>query len=196
MIKKLICGITLLAVCAPAGTNKPCIYTVPGRIGDCYHLPFTLTPKNCELSISTSERTPKYGGSNEYEFAEGGQFEVFIKKENFPIPVSNHKGRYVILRMPYTFSGQTNALASLTDKRKLFDRIQKMKSENKGSVNIIVELLREYIIIKKKKPLTIELEYPNVWFRHAYGKYIDYVGPLRKEDNHAKPPENIPKKGK
>jgi hypothetical protein len=190
MIKQLIFMISLVVASASvAGTNKTCIYTVPGRFGDCYHLPFTLNPENCELSIPTSERSPKHGGSNEYEFAEGGQFEVFIKKDAFPIPISNYKGRYLILRMPYTSSDQTNVLASLAEKRKLFDRIQKMKSDNKGSVNVIVELLREYIIIKKKKPLTIELEHPNIWFRDAYGKYIDYVGPLRKEDNHAKPPE-------
>ena len=183
MIKHLTCIAFIFVAIAPVETvHDARIYVAPGKYGNYYHLWFRLTPDNCELTVPISERMPKYGGSNEYEFVEGGQFEVFIRKKAFPIPVADYRHNFIILRMPWTSGTDTNATRSIAEKRKVFDRIQKMKLTKKGAVDVSVELLTEYISIKKNTPLMLELEEPNVWFRTAYGRYIDYLGPLKRED--------------
>ena len=156
------------------------IHIAHGRFHDYYHMQFTLTPENCELTIPISERHPIYTESNTYTFAEGGQFEVFVRKSDFPIPSPGIHSKFLILRMPWTAPSYADSENYIRAKGILFDRIRKMKTKGKGSVEIIIEL-NPYITVRKKNPLKIELSGRNIFFRQAYGRYINYVGALKKE---------------
>ncbi len=157
------------------------VNVAPGRYRDYYHVHFRLTPENCELSVPVSERQPKYSESNEYEFSEGGQFEVFVRKADFPIPAPHTDREFLILRMPWTDPEYGEAEQYIAGKRALFDRIHKMKAEAEGTVGVVVQL-NPYVEILNEDPPDVVLTGRNIFFRQAYGKYIDYVGPLKPED--------------
>ena len=152
------------------------IYTVHGKYGDYYNMFFTLTPENCELSVPVSERTPPYQrASNKYTFTDSGQFEVFVRAKYFPVVQFGKKSKFLILRMPATIPYINSYIQ---EKRNLFERIKKMKNEKRGSVKVVIEL-NPYIAVIKKKPLIIKLDGKNIFFRQAYGQYINYTGALK-----------------
>ena len=162
------------------GANRavPEIHVAHGKYGDYYHVRFTLTPDNCELTVSLSERRPRYSDSNEYTFAEGGQFEVFVRKQDFPVPSPHTSRTFLILRMPWTDPSAQHAEKHISAKRVLFDKIKRMKTEGKGTVEVVVEL-NPYVTVLNRDPLTVELSGRNIFFRQAHSQYIDYVGPLK-----------------
>ena len=86
----------------------------------------------------------------------------------------------MILRMPYTSPDTPDADQKIADKRSLFDRIQRMKTDGRGSVEVVIEL--DKVVRLAEEPLAVRMNGVNVFFRHAFGRYIDYTGPLRKED--------------
>ncbi|GAA4650325.1 hypothetical protein GCM10023116_26080 [Kistimonas scapharcae] len=153
------------------------IHVSPGKYNDYYHLRFALTPENCKLSIPPTERQHRFA-NNTYEFSESGQFEVFIRKQAFPIPAPHISSEFLILRMPSTAPDTPDAHHHIAAKRALFEQIQTMKSKGKGSVDVSIEL-NPYVTVLKRTPLTLELSGRNVFFRQAKGEYIDYVGPLK-----------------
>ena len=155
------------------------ISVAPGLFHDYYHIQFELTPDNCEPTVPITERRPKYTDSNEYVFTEGGLFEVFIRKTHFPIAAPYTNREFLILRMPWTDPSDPNATQFISEKRALYNEIQKMKTQSHGKVEIVVQL-NPYVAVVKEQPLTLELTERNVFFRQAYGQYIDYIGPLRK----------------
>jgi hypothetical protein len=161
---------------AMAGESK--IHVSPGKYLDYYHIQFELTSDNCELEIPISERKPKYAKSNEYKISEGGQFEVFVRKSHFPIPAPHSKSEFLILRMSWTDPDSPGADQKIAGKQRLFNAIRKMKSDGNGRVNVILEL-NPYVTVLRKKPLSLELSGRNIFFRHADGEYIDYLGRLK-----------------
>ena len=98
--------------------------------------------------------------SGQYEFNKGGQFEVFVPKEHFPIAAPNCNEN-IIIRMPYS--------ESETKKRALFDSLSASQT-----VSVTLEL-NPYINVLKTSPLEIELQYCNVFFRHRSGNYFDQL---------------------
>ena len=177
-----ICLAILLANYSFAEDNTQ-IYTAVGKYGDYYHIKYTLTPENMLLTLKGYY---KYGPSV-YDFNDGC-FQVFIPKNKFPIPAPNSKG-YIILRMPSTTSYNPNKDKLIAEKRVLYDRIKEMKESGKGVITVVIEL-NPVIVIKNKEPLEVELEGANVFFREAYGKYIDYVGPLKETDRKSEIAQN------
>ena len=169
--------LTALLSVSDAGTGAE-IHVAPGKYNDYYHIRFALTPDNCELTVPLPERRPKYKGSNVFEFAEGGQFEVFVRKDEFPVPAPHTDRIYLILRMPWTNPHKPAAPLSLSEKRKLFDAIRVMKTNGRGKVEVTVQL-NPYVTLVEADPLRLELSGRNIFFRHAHGRYVDYVGPLR-----------------
>lgn len=158
------------------------LQTVQGKYGQSYfHLRYLLTPENCELSIPNEQRQPKYSNSNAYTFNEGS-FEVFIRASAFPIPVETPENNpeFMILRMYNTSRDQADAGQKLAGKRSLFDRIQRMKTEGKGSVEVVIEL--DNVEVVSEQPLAVKMRGINVYFRNAFGRYIGYTGPLKKEE--------------
>ncbi|GFR70996.1 hypothetical protein ElyMa_003801300 [Elysia marginata] len=80
--------------------------------------------------------------------------------------------------MPWTSPDNPDAHRHIAAKRALFEKIQTMKSEGKGSVEVTIEL-NPYVTVLKRNPLALELSGRNVFFRQAKGQYIDYVNPLK-----------------
>jgi hypothetical protein len=164
------------------GDRRADVQLAAGNNGhEFYHLRYLLTPGNCELSVSNKDRKPRYSNSNAYKFEQGGQFEVFIRYSEFPIATEtpDNEPEFMILRMPYTSPEEPNADQKIANKRVLFDRIQQMKAEGKGSVEVIIELA--HVTLVEKQPISVKMKGINVFFRHASGSYIDYTGPLKGE---------------
>jgi hypothetical protein len=118
-----------------------------GKYSNYYHMKFELLSGQYELNT-------------EYGFNKGGQFEVFVPKEHFPIAAPNCNEN-IIIRMPYS--------ESETKKRALFDSLSASQT-----VSVTLEL-NPYINVLKTSPLEIELQYCNVFFRHRSGNYFDQL---------------------
>jgi hypothetical protein len=176
-IRYVITTVFLLLTCFSIFAYTPDIHISHGKYNDYYHMRFVLTPENCELTVPLSERFPKYDKTNEYSFSDGGQFEVFIRKSQFPVSAPHTNRDYLILRMPWTNPALPDSNQHIAVKRQLFEKIRKMKGDNKGSVEVVVEL-NPYVSVLEKQPLSLELTGRNIFFRHAHGGYIDYIGPL------------------
>lgn len=146
-----------------------------GQFKNYYHLEFDLTPDNSVLTVSNVERKPRYSRSNKYSFSAGGQFEVFIKRDNFPVKLIKNRSKFLILRMPWTSSVNEKSELYISEKLKLFHKIKQMHIRKSGKVKVVIEL-NPYINILSKNPLKIELTKRNMFFRQAHGRYIDYVG--------------------
>jgi hypothetical protein len=116
-----------------------------GKYSDYYHIQYDLTAN--QYSINT-----------EYGFNEGGQFEVFVPKQYFPI-AAPHCNENIIIRMPYSENEKR--------KRALYDALLSSKT-----VTVTLEL-NPYVNVLNKAPLDVELEYCNVFFRHRAGDYYD-----------------------
>lgn len=178
-----------LCICLPwyasllfAGDSA--IHVVQGEARKYYHVRFDLAPENCELTVPITERMPRYSESNTYAFTSWGQFEVFVRRAAFPVPAPHTQREFLILRMPGTDPHtHPEAKRLLASKRDLFDALQRMKTEGAGTVSVIVEL-NPFMRVLNQDPLRIELTGRNIFFRQAYGQYIDYLGPLRPEDRH------------
>ncbi|MCF7875345.1 MAG: hypothetical protein K9L99_05740 [Candidatus Omnitrophica bacterium] len=161
-----------------------------------YHIKYILTPENTFLPNDpkiVAEMGLKRNAANyrdeildeqSVNFKKYGQFEIFIPAKKFPCKGS-HKSGYIILRMPQTLvdnkysddSKDPRRYDYVAEKQALYNKIKTMKELGQGSVAIIIEL-NPYVEVKSKKPLELELTQPNVFFRTAYGRYIDYVGQL------------------
>ena len=99
-----------------------------------------------------------------------GQFEIYINKNKFPVPANNCKGK-LILRMPSTLSDSEDNTESIQNKKILYNKIKKIYTSNKGSVDVIIEL-NPYVIVKSKNPLNLELENCNIFFRTKNNNYV------------------------
>jgi hypothetical protein len=181
IVHLLLC---LLGTPIQAVAGSGAVHVVQGEARKYYHVRFDLTPENCELSVPLTERMPRYSDSNTYEFTSWGQFEVFVRRTAFPVPAPHTNREFLILRMPATDPGShPKGKRLLARKRDLFDAILRMKTENAGRVEVIVEL-NPFMRVVSHDPLRVELTGRNIFFRQAYGQYIDYMGPLRSEDRH------------
>ncbi len=160
-----------------------------------YYLPFELTPENTELTVSWKERPRAFGRENKYEFVEGGQFEIFVRREYFPIQIpASCCDSVLVLAMPYTNEELPGGPQNIAEKKKLFDRIGQMKSSGKGSVIVIIDLTPHAKILSQK-PLLIELKQRNIYFRMTAGRYIDHAKPTGPTgtDQSSRPPDSNPK---
>lgn len=163
------------------GTTRapgPAIHVSHGKHSDYYHILLTLRPDMFDLSVSEEHRPPPYKERNVYEFAEGGQFEIFIHKEQFPVPTPKCK-KYVILRMPATDPSSVGAASKIPQKKALFDRIKLLKESSRGELEVAIEL-NPYVRVVSRQPLQVELTECNAFFRHASGAYVDHTGPLKR----------------
>ena len=154
------------------------IHVASGKYSPYYHIRFSLTPDNTVLTVPLSERKPQYSDNNDYVFAEGGQFEVFVERSKFPIPSPYSERKYLILRMPWTNISMETADQYIAEKYELFKRIKEMKETQQGSVEVSIEL-NPFVNVISEDPLQLELSNRNIFFRQAHGRHIDYVGSLK-----------------
>ncbi|MDN3487220.1 MULTISPECIES: hypothetical protein [unclassified Pseudoalteromonas] len=118
-----------------------------GKYSDYYHMKYELTSGN-------------YSVNSEYGFSKGGQFEVFVPKERFPIAAPSCK-KDIIIRMPHSGSEKR--------KRALYNELLLSKT-----ITVTLEL-NPYVKVLKKDPLQVELKYCNVFFRQRAGDYFDQL---------------------
>lgn len=131
-----------------------------------YHLKFLLSSKNI---VSVASYTDKQFLDN------GGQFEVLVKKNAFPISSPNCKSN-IILRMPWTNPKLSNSKLFISEKMAIYKAIKNItNSEEHDTLDIAVEL-NPYVSLKSNR---FELTQCNIFFRHARGRYISRTGNLR-----------------
>lgn len=154
----------------------PTIYASEGRYTRYYHLLLKLRPQDFELTVPVDQRQPRYSTENRYEFSESGQFEIFVRKEAFPVPAPKCE-RYIVVRMPGTDPSTPAAAQKLEQKRTLFDALKELKNSGSSELDVAIEL-NPYVQVVTRDPLQLELTQCNVFFRQAGGAYVDHVGPV------------------
>ncbi|ODC03843.1 hypothetical protein BFW38_10100 [Terasakiispira papahanaumokuakeensis] len=123
------------------------VKVTPGKYHDDYHLKLELV-------------SGRYALNTEYGYNEGGQFEVFVPKVNFPIAAPNCKEN-IIIRMPYSHDTEAN--------KNLYDKLN-------ASENVTVTLeINPYVSVLSVEPLELQLENCNVFFRQKNGGYFNQL---------------------
>jgi hypothetical protein len=150
---------TLLCACSRAAVESPTHpfvvnHSATGKTY--YHLMYALTADDL-LSVERMDHAQFV--------ANGGQFEVEIKKSAFPIQAPHCEGN-IILRMPWVSAGN-----DLSEKYQLYSALSTLVDSAKGSVSVALEL-NPYI---EKTAEGIQLQYCNVFFRHASKQYIPHM---------------------
>lgn len=138
--------LTLSSACSTSSKVPLAKVTVtPGKYSDYYHLAYQL-------------ESGQYRINSGYGFNPGGQFEVFIDKQYFPIAAPNCNS-HIIVRMPYS-KNEAKKLALYQD------------LVNGQSRKVILEL-NPYVKVIDLANNKFELTYCNVFFRHKNGDYYD-----------------------
>ncbi|GGB22496.1 hypothetical protein [Agarivorans gilvus] len=103
----------------------------------------------------------------------GGQFEVRVQQNSFPIKAPNCKGD-LILRMPWTNSDLSAADVFIDEKYNVYKAIVDASKSEGSNVDVYIEL-NPYVQMTGDG---FELTECNVFFRHANGQYIPKTGKL------------------
>jgi hypothetical protein len=140
------------------------ITVTPSRYGPYYHLRFELTA--AAIDFAKSDRVA----------SSGGQFELQLRPEYFPVPAP-HCRSSLSLRMPWTAPHTPAAAKKITAKQALLARIWALEQTPEEKVPVIIEL-NPYVEVISPAPLRLQLTQCNIFFRHAFGGYIDDSGPL------------------
>ena len=163
-----------------SSTERPpaTIKVSEGRYAAYYHLMLNLRSPDFVLEVPVEQRPPRYGTDNRWEFSPDGQFEIFVRKDAFPVAAPKCS-TFVVVRMPSTDPTLSDAGGKVAQKRELFDALAQLKDTEGESLPVAIEL-NPYVRVVTRDPLRLELTECNVFFRHARGAYIDHVDPLAK----------------
>lgn len=108
----------------------------------------------------------------EYQFSDGGMFEIFIEP---PLAnISHPQCNLITVRMPWTDNLLENAADFVSEKRNTFDEIMAVKNGVLNSTQVVLQL-DPYFEIDDGTP---RLTRCTVFFRQAFGRYIDNVEPI------------------
>jgi hypothetical protein len=118
-----------------------------GLYADYYHMAYTL-----ELG--------KYAINSDYGFKKGGEFEVLVPKEYFPIP-GPHCKKGIAIRMPSSNNEEK--------KRRLYDLLNAQET-----VDVVLELNPHFVGVGTD-PLQLKLIFCQVFFRHKLNDYYDHL---------------------
>ncbi len=143
-----------------------------------YYIEFALTSSNSSTIVPPNYQNSQWRPETNSVFGEGGMFEVFIRAADFPIPAPRCNGDWIILRMPSTQEPDEEVSEKIAAKKALWKNLQQIYASKSGSQKVVIEL-DPYIRVLDSTGPKLELEYCNVFFRHAYGSYVPYVGPLK-----------------
>ncbi|WP_432460916.1 MULTISPECIES: hypothetical protein [unclassified Agarivorans] len=163
---------TLAIACVGAGvmlSNVSCassedVVTSTSNGKSYYHLKLSLN----DQSISSIKEF-----SADQFAMNGGQFEVRVQQNSFPIKAPNCKGD-LILRMPWTNSNLDTAEDFIDEKYNVYKAIVGTSKSEVGNVDVYIEL-NPYVQLVAND---FELTECNVFFRHANGQYIPKTGAL------------------
>lgn len=147
------------------------VHQVKGRYSDYYHINYILNNNN--FKFSNDEMGKDYKDYSEKNLTDaGGQFELLIPVNLFPIKSTNCKTS-IILRMPWSDNS-----SNIKNKYNLFRKLQKLTPKTNEEINIVIEL-NPYVKKPDAAKNNITLTGCNVFFRTSKGKYIDYVGEVK-----------------
>ena len=161
----LCLGLPYWLVLASGGTGSAIVVN-PGRYGPYYHMRFMLTA--AAIDFTASDRRAR----------SGGQFELRLWPEHFPIPAP-HCRSSLILRMPWTAPNVPEATKKIVAKQALLERILSLEHNPNAVVPVVLEL-NPYVELISSTPLRLQLTQCNVFFRHAFGGYVDDAEPLQR----------------
>jgi hypothetical protein len=130
-----------------------------GRYGPFYHLRLELRAD--VIDFKQSDRAAR----------SGGQFELRLRQEKFPVPAPNCRGS-IILRMPWTSPQSVEAKKKIAAKEELLKRILALENNPNEVLPVVIEL-NPYVKVVGRRPLKVQLTQCNVFFRDAYGAYVD-----------------------
>jgi len=119
-----------------------------------YHLAYKITADNM-VKIDQLTKQQFYDA--------GGQFEVFLNKQKFPVSAPKCKSN-IILRMPWS----EEANHAIDTKYALYQQLTAIKPGNPDGVTVYIEL-NPYV---KKDGDAFALTQCNVFFRHNNGDYL------------------------
>lgn len=166
-----ICGLLLLAAPSFANSSDVVVNTTNGR--DYYHLEITLAKNDFTLTWPDEWFDPHWPESTSGTCVfteESGGFIIFIKKSIFPVPAPNCKSDWLRVVM----DGRSKSSEDVASKKKLWDRLQAVKAGELEQTTAVIEL-NPYVWVVSEDPLVLELQYCNLYFRTAWGKYIDHI---------------------
>ena len=165
--------ILVLITCACNATSSETAISISkGKHGDYYHIPLLLR-HNAFIFSKDESGTPYIEYTKQALIDNGGQFELLIPVETFPISAPGCR-KHLKLRMPWTNPDLSHAASAIDEKAILFDRLKQLKNGETGPVKVIIEL-NPYVKMLSRSPLVLELTQCNVFFRHARGRYIDHL---------------------
>jgi len=137
------------------------IFVTPGKYGPYYHVRLQL--KAAAIDFAASDHTT----------SSGGQFEIRLRPESFPVPAPNCRGP-IILRMPWTAPDTPGAKEKIAAKEALLKRILTLQQLSKETLSVVVEL-NPYVEMVGRDPLQVRLTQCNIFFRDAFGAYVDHT---------------------
>ncbi|MFT6621305.1 MAG: hypothetical protein ACJASX_004223 [Limisphaerales bacterium] len=162
----------LISIRAFGAEATPVIVKEDGR--ERVLLQFALTPDNIDLEVPKLYRQQADGGDPGYRLKEGGQFDVYIKREYFPVQIPESCcDSHLVLTMPYTNPTAEGGVTNVAAQKDVFDRIRQLKVTGKGTVPIAIDLTY-YVEIEGRDPLKVKLRERQIYFRHK-GHYIGHV---------------------
>ena len=166
---KSLMVVILINFFAPAFAQEISFST--GKYGQkYYHLKFKINAQNVIPAFGQN----KYDSARSFDLDKNSRPQLFIKKELFPIKARiGHTHSYWILTFP-DFSKYPDLIPTL------YDPIKKLLDTKKGEKEFILEFHYGYVKEIAEDPLNIEVSEINLSFRTAHGKYIPYLGQLKK----------------
>lgn len=127
-----------------------------------YHLNYSLSKDNIYLLDRLSQS----------QFHQsGGQFEIILVKEGFPVAAPNCKSN-IILRMPWTNPNIKHSVELIDDKYRLYKKISQVVDEKSNAEIPVILELNPYIKLSNDK---VQLTNCNVFFRHSKGAYVSKI---------------------
>ena len=147
--------VVLLSLSACAQSPSYSTYQYKGK--EYFHVPYTLTADN----MVDAEPIP-----TEQLIADGGQFEILIKKEAFPVRAPNCQAN-IIARMPWTDQKE-----KLNSRITAYNDIQSVLNGETAAIDAVLEL-NPYVDQDEDGPYLTQC---NVFFRVHQGQYINHLG--------------------
>ena len=174
MLKRNLLGIVVLFA---VGISTPIVADEAtlsiNRSGDhlYHHLTWHINHKNLAESGRWTERDLAY------QLADGGQFEVYVRPDHFPVSAPKCTDM-IILRMPWTDNRYQDADIKIATKRALLAEFVALRDLGLDEPLRVVLELDPYIVEKSGTEFGLELTDCVVFFRHAAGAYIPSAEPL------------------
>ncbi|MEM7442966.1 MAG: hypothetical protein AAF414_06520 [Pseudomonadota bacterium] len=166
-----LCLFTGHAFTQQADTPYPAAEIVVNQSGGQTYHHITLEFTNADLALDTELMSRDLA----YTLADGGQFEIYVSPEIFPIETPSC-GNGVIVRMPWTNPDLPDAENAVAEKAALLDEFNALRAGQAETVLSTVELDPYLALDDAGNPQA--LIQCNVFFRQASGRYIPHNGPL------------------